>query len=239
MRIGIIDDDSVQLTLLYNLFQMELSSISQREHTINLFKSGAQFLESFTPGTYDFIVLDILMFHMTGIEVAQKIRSLDSNVRLAFCTSSNDFASESYEVNAQHYLLKPITRDSISKLFQRLKIEDIEQERTLFLPDGHPIILRNIIYTEYSNHVVTFYLRNEDPYRLRITQMETEQLLLPHGFFISPYKGITVNMYAIEDCSKDTLTLCDGTQIMITRRKLKEVKDMYKSFCSDLNKTHS
>ena len=236
MRIAIVDDDSFQLTFLYNLINMELSSISHKEHQIDTFDSGVRFLKEWTPNTYDLVVLDILMDHLTGIEVAHKIRETDSHVRLAFCTSSNEFASESYEVNAQHYLLKPITKDSISKLFQRLKLDDMEQERILRLPDGHPVILRNIIYTEYSNHVVTFYVRNETPYRIRITQAETEGLLLPHGFFVSPYKGITVNMHAIIDFTEDMLTMCDGTKLMITRRKLKEVRDTYKHFRLEQNK---
>lgn len=236
MRIAIVDDDSFQLTFLYNLIKMELSSISQKEHQIDTYESGVRFLKEWTPNTYDLVVLDILMDHLTGIEVAHKIRETDSHVRLAFCTSSNEFASESYEVNAQHYLLKPITKDSISKLFQRLKLDDMEQERILRLPDGHQVILRNIIYTEYSNHVVTFYVRNEAPYRLRISQTETENLLLPHGFFLSPTKGITVNMHAITEISEGTLILCDGTKIMIARRKLKEIKDMYVAFRLAQNK---
>lgn len=230
MRIAIVDDDSFQLNFLYYLIKMELDSISAKEHFIDKYESGLHFLESWTPGSYDLIILDIMMEHLTGIEVAHKIREKDTHVRLAFCTASNEFASESYEVNAQHYLLKPITRDSISKLFQRLKLDDMEQERILHLPDGHPVILRNIIYTEYSNHVITFYIRNEAPYRIRITQAETEGLLFPHGFFISPYKGITVNLHAIDDITEDTLTMCDGTKLMITRRKLKEVRDAYKLF---------
>lgn len=236
MRIAIVDDDSFQLTFLYNLIKKELSSISLKQHTIDQYEDGVQFLDTWTPNYYDLIILDILMPHLTGIEVAHKIRSLDSHVRLVFCTSSNEFASESYEVIALHYLLKPITRDSISKLFQRLKLDDMEQERILRLPDDHPVILRDIIYTEYSNHVVTFYIRNEAPYRLRITQAETEGLLFPHGCFISPYKGITVNMYAITDFTEDTLTMCDGTKLQITRRKLKEFRDTYKNFRLEQNR---
>lgn len=229
MRIAIVDDDNFQLTFLYNLIKMELSSASQKKHVIDQYESGVQFLEIWTPGSYDLIVLDILMDHLTGIEVAHKIRAHDPHVRLAFCTSSNEFASESYEVNAQHYLLKPITKDSISKLFQRLKLADMKQ-RILRLPDGHPVILWDIIYTEYSNHVVTFHIRNEAPYRIRTTQAETEELLFPYGCFISPYKGITVNMHAIIDFTEDTLTMCDDTKLLITRRKLKEVRDAYNNF---------
>ena len=40
------------------------------------------------------------MGDLTGVDVARKIRETDHNVRLVFCTTSNDFANESYEVAA-------------------------------------------------------------------------------------------------------------------------------------------
>lgn len=230
MRIAIVDDDEFQLELLYRLIDKEMASFGYGEHAIVKYNNGEAFLEKWQPGEYDLILLDILMHGLTGVDVAYKIRKSDEHVRIAFCTSSNEFASESYDVGAQHYLLKPITRDSIAKMFKRLNIDNMEQARVLRLPDGYSVILRNILYTEYTNHSVTFYIKNEKPYRLRITQTETEALLFPHGYFISPYKGITVNLYAVESMTDDMLNLCDGTKLMVTRRKLKEVKDAYKSF---------
>ena len=230
MRIAIVDDDKIQRFLIYRLITAELSSISTEMHQIDTFESGIQFLEQWKPETYDLIILDILMNRLTGIDVAHRIREADEHVRLAFCTSSNEFASESYEVNAQHYLLKPITADIISKMFKRLNLVHVEQARVIRLPDGHPLVLRNILYTEYSNHTVTFYLKEESPYRIRISQAETEALLFPHGCFLSPYKGITVNLHAVDELIEDTLVLCNGTRLMITRRKLKEVKDAFQTF---------
>mgnify|MGYP000721319838 FL=1 len=44
---------------------------------------------------------------MSGVETAKRIRALDKNVMLVFVTTSNEFASESYAVKANFYLLKP------------------------------------------------------------------------------------------------------------------------------------
>lgn len=48
------------------------------------------------------------MDKLTGVDVARKIRERDSNVKIVFSTTSNEFASESYEVNACYYLRKSI-----------------------------------------------------------------------------------------------------------------------------------
>ena len=97
MRVAFIDDDPNELKILHPYFNdlTDPSTIS-----IDDFSSGEEFLSRFTAGLYDLVVLDIFMGDLTGVDVARKIRETDHNVRLVFCTTSNDFASESYEVAA-------------------------------------------------------------------------------------------------------------------------------------------
>lgn len=54
-------------------------------------------------------VVDIYMGKLTGIDLARKIRSRDEEVRIVFCSSSNEFAAESYELNASYYIRKPVS----------------------------------------------------------------------------------------------------------------------------------
>ena len=97
MRVAFIDDDPNELKILHPYFNdlTDPSTIS-----IDDFSSEEEFLSRFTAGLYDLVILDIYMGDLTGVDVARKIRETDHNVRLVFCTTSNDFASESYEVAA-------------------------------------------------------------------------------------------------------------------------------------------
>ena len=97
MRVAFIDDDPNELKILHTYFNdlTDSSTIS-----IDDFSSGEEFLSRFTAGLYDLVILDIFTGDLTGVDVARKIRETDHNVRLVFCTTSNDFASESYEVAA-------------------------------------------------------------------------------------------------------------------------------------------
>ena len=81
MRVAFIDDDPNELKILHPYFNdlTDPSTIS-----IDDFSSEEEFF----------------MGDLTGVDVARKIRETDHNVRLVFCTTSNDFASESYEVAA-------------------------------------------------------------------------------------------------------------------------------------------
>ena len=232
MRVALVDDDELQLKTLYGLVDDELSSIGDTAHKITVFHSGEEFLTTWECGRYDLIILDIFMGQLTGIELAYKIRETDPQVLLTFCTSSNEYASESFDVGAKHYLRKPITAEGIKKMFSRLNLEEIERNRITVLPDRHTVKLRNILYTDYANHAVTVYIKNDNPHRFRVSHTEVESHLIPHGYFYAPCKGIILNLYEVTtfDEKEGTFVLSNGQVISVVRRKLKDAKDTYTKF---------
>ena len=228
MNIALVDDDKDQLDLLHKVISEELSLIPNAR--IKTFACAEDFLSVWESGSFDLIVLDIFMSGMTGVDLARTIRETDETVRLAFCTSSNEFASESYEVNAQYYLHKPITENSILSMLKRMNIDRIEASRKITLPGGDALAAKNIIYTEYHNHIIFIYQKNGKVTKSRMSQSELEALLLPFGYFCSPSKGIIVNFHEVEDFSDTTLTVSSGALLPISRRKTKEVKDAFAKF---------
>lgn len=232
MRVALVDDDQLHLSALYDLVDNELSSIGDSAHKITAYPSGEEFLSQWECGLYDLIILDIYMGKLTGIELAYKIRETDPQVLLAFCTTSNEFASESFEVGAKHYLRKPITADGIHRMFGRLNLEEVEKNRITTLPDGHTVKLRNILYTDYSNHTVTIHIKYEKPHRFRISHTEVENHLMPHGYFYAPCKGIIVNLYEVKtyDETDGSFVLKTGEVIPVVRRKQKDAKETYTKF---------
>ena len=231
MRIALIDDDSTQISLLSEMILTELSSIGCPEYKIDAYPSGESFLGREQAEIYDVIILDIFMDGLTGIALARKIRQSDDPVHLIFCSASNEFASESYEVNADYYLRKPLTQENVSAMFRRLNLKRMELSQTMVLPNGYSVRLRQILYTNYFNHVVTFYFKTEDSYSLRISQAELEDLLLPYGYFFSPIKGMIINLHEVVKLTKDSFLMSNGKMIHITRRKYKEARETYNRFC--------
>ena len=115
---------------------------------IDSYPSGEAFLESWIAGKYDLVILDIYLFEQNGIAVAEKIRETDYEVRIAFCTSSNEFASETYAVGAKDYLHKPITVEKVSRLLEKVDMAQIEHSRSILLSDGTSLRCRNVVYAE-------------------------------------------------------------------------------------------
>ena len=57
------------------------------------------------------------------------------NVKIVFSTSGNEFASESYEVNARYYLHKPFGIERVKAMLDRIDITGLEKMRAERLPD--------------------------------------------------------------------------------------------------------
>ena len=67
----------------------------------------------------EMLLLDIEMGAMNGVELAKELRQVqkDTMLQLVFITGFTDFIAEGYEVDALHYLIKPVVP---AKLFSVL-----------------------------------------------------------------------------------------------------------------------
>ena len=229
MKIAIVDDDIQMHACLRACFDGLIGGAYEADD----FSSGEDFLSAWKKGSYDLVILDIFMGGMTGVDVAREIRKTDKNVRIVFGTTSNEFASESYEVDACYYLLKPFMRDKIKAMLDRLDIAEMEKSRTVTLPDGTVSVLRDIIYADFASHKVTLHCRDGKNVTVRAPYSEIEPLLCAYPYFFSPYKGIVVNFHEVLSHTADAFSMSDETIIPISRRKSKEALEAYSSFRFD------
>lgn len=238
MRIALADDNAAELSELAQMIESELTAAGLSPEIVT-FSSGAALLENWRVGTYDAVILDIFMGEPNGVETARRIRETDSEVRLAFCTHSNEFAAESYEVSALYYLRKPLTRAGVATMLKRLRLDELERCRMVTLPGGRKVLLHSILFTEYYNHVVTVHLAKVPSLgetaggtlRVRTSQAAMEEALLPLDSFVSPARGIIVNFYAVDRVHRGDLVLRNGQTIRVARRRYKAVQEAYEHFC--------
>lgn len=225
MRIALVDDTKAELDRLQSYIVAEMP-----DSVISTFPSGEDFLSSWKVGQYDLIILDIFMDKLLGIDVAREIRKTDEDARLVFCTTSNEFASESYEVNANYYLLKPITQENVTKMLRIINLAEYERNRFITLPDGQRLILRNMLYSEYHNHIIHISLKQGQKMQTRMSQTEWEALLQEYDFFYSCSKGVVVNFHEVVDESDSMFVMSDQNFMPISRRKSKDSLDAYTKF---------
>jgi DNA-binding response OmpR family regulator len=97
-HILLVDDDTnVLLTLAI--------ALRRQKHDVAVAQSGWKALELLHRQTFDFLISDVSMPGMTGIELAQRVQKM-SNSPIVILTSALDV--ETSETVANHFMPKPV-----------------------------------------------------------------------------------------------------------------------------------
>jgi PAS domain S-box-containing protein len=109
MRVLLVDDDpNVRDTLA-----LLLGSVG---HTVTPAAGGEAALAEFTPGRFDVVISDLGMVGMNGWELAERLRTADTNVAILFLTGWGLRADELARLEAlriTHCLFKPVRLDEL------------------------------------------------------------------------------------------------------------------------------
>lgn len=131
-RVYLCDDIPVQLMMVEDIVR-ECCKDREIRADIVSFGSGEQLLSYIDEnGGADLYILDIIMPGIKGIALGEVLRARGDKGRIVFLTASADYAVDSYRVNAFYYILKPIGRQKImevlDKVFKDCKAEAIDRD---------------------------------------------------------------------------------------------------------------
>lgn len=230
MKIAIVDDIKEEREKLAKMIETPFSMHGYSVTEIDQFAHGDDFLQTFAVGKYDVIFLDIFMGTIDGIEIAKKIRENDHMVKLVFVTTSNDFASESYMVDADGYLLKPCSEEILHKIISRLNLSSLDAARIIQFPDGQSALLRSILYTSYYGHYVSVYLVTGETIKVRTSQNSFADWVSPYPEIFCCNRGLLVNLQNVKRLEADYFVLTSNARIPISRRRLLEAKKIYTEY---------
>lgn len=167
---------------------------------------------------YDILFLDIEMEPegMNGIELAAKLRENDSSIQLVFVTGYMDYIADGYDVEALHYLLKPVTEEKLGSVLARALERVKIREKELFLQttDGSVRVLNSEIrYLEVQRNYVTIHAAEEYTVKRTLGDLEKE---LDESFFRTG-RSFIVNLRFVRKITKTQVFLKDGAQVPLSR----------------------
>lgn len=110
----VVDDEPLARSLL----EQHIADIPFLEH-LGSFKNALLAADFLSKNQVDVLFLDIQMPKLTGIDF---LKSLQHSPTVIFTTAYREYAVESYELQAQDYLLKPITFERFFKAVSRLQV---------------------------------------------------------------------------------------------------------------------
>lgn len=235
-----ICDDSKEDRQRIQDYLARFSFEANTDFLIDEYTDGESLTELYTQSSkrFDIVFLDMEMSGMSGIETAQKIRSLpDRNVLIVFITSYPEYMQDSFDVQASQYLIKPLSYELFKDKLTRIigYLSELEINLRVFTTENEEYILHldDIIcfetlknYRRKSLLIVTT-LKGELQIKGKISDFESE---LADKFFISIHRSVLVNMKYIKRFNAQFLEFTTGRTIEMSRRRAAEVKEAFSKY---------
>lgn len=223
LKIAVCDDNKVDQDYVIDLLR-EYANENGVILEIQTFISAEQFLFQYAEEKdYQIIVLDIEMEKMNGVELAKKLREDNKEIQIFFVTGFSDYISEGYEVDALHYLMKPVSKEKIFRVMEKAVSNLKEEEKILFVQENGEmlkVLTKNIFYVEVFSHSCNIHT-TEGVIETKMTISDLEKKLIDG--FIRVHRSYLVNLEQIKKIAKAEIFLENGSIIPLARRKYKDV----------------
>lgn len=226
LAIAVCDDELLECATISAQIRRLLEKM-QIPFCIRQFGSGRELLECFDQ--FDLIFLDILMGEMDGMETARRCRELAFDKMIIFLSSSRKYVFDAYDVEAFHYLVKPVDEEKLGWVLKRaarkachgngeyLIVSRDRQQRKIFLD--------RVLYMEIKGRQIDVHEElGIFTYYGQIGALEKQ---LQGKAFFRCHKSYLINLKHVEGYNRQEAILDNGERIMIAKRR-------YDGFCQEI-----
>ena len=191
------------------------------------FKSALEAKDFLESQAVDLVFLDINMPKMSGLEF---VKALSNPPAIIFTTAYREFATDSYELEAVDYLVKPITFErffkAVNKVYQRRETPvKSEPDHFYVKVDGHitEVKMDEVLFIEGMKDYIKIYLQDDSRLitLLSLKQVEKE---LPSSQFIRTHRSFIVSKHHVDSIEGNTIHI-QQSQIPIAPNLRSEVLD--------------
>ena len=221
--IAICDDEEKQRVYIKSLVERWLR---QTFHHVKIqeYASSEQFLFEQAYDRTQILFLDIEMEKMDGIALAREIRKHNRQMQIIFVTGYMEYIQEGYDVEALHYLLKPVSQEKIDSVLERA-VERLKTADAMFLVEcGGEVLrlpLKEIRFIESNRNYNIIHADND--YEMRGTLSELEEKL--DEAFVRVGRSCLVNLHYVRRIGKTELILNTGENLPVPRGSYKKLNE--------------
>ncbi len=244
MRVLIVDDEAAaRRRLSIMLDDMDVEVVGEAEN-------GVEALEMAGQRRPDLLLLDISMPEVDGFDVARHLEA--PKPLIVFQTAYNEYALEAFEHEAVDYIVKPVKREKLERALDRarerlggdtpeLSSEVLRQLRSVVGPSlaktsprilvrergGHRLVPYGDITLFTASEGVVYAQTAAAEYLTDYTLKELEERTA--GSFVRLSRSEMVNIESIGRIESNgdgsaTITLADGRELRVARRRAAEVR---------------
>ncbi len=210
IKVAVCDDLEEDRQVLVNLLS-EYTDKNNLYVKIPGISSGEAFLASDTSSIFGFY--GYLMDGINGMETAKALIVRNSRVQIVFESTSTEFAAEAFDIEALHYLVKPVKKEKLFGSWTAFS-DSIYSLRTVNVKVGRleeSIYLSDILYVEADGKRAKVHTK-KGVMEVSMSVAELERVL-PEKEFCRPIRWALVSMREIAAMPTDVLKLSDQTEI--------------------------
>ncbi len=222
-KIAIVDDEDI----IREEIEKEVRLWAQsRKLSLDLetFPSGDSFLFHWpNMKNLDLLLLDIEMEGLNGVKLSKILREEKSPLQIVFITGFMDYIEMGYDVDALHYLLKPIDSLKFQKVLDKAYARRESDKDYLSFETKDEFVrlsMDQILYLEVDGNYLTIHTSDRD-YQIKSSLKQMEDQVDARFFKI--YRSILVNIKYIRSSKKDRLILKNGLELPLARGKYREL----------------
>lgn len=232
LNIAICDDNSTELNQIIEI----VNKIKNVDFHLHQYTNPIDCLNEIKKGKrFDCFLLDILMNEDNGIDIAKEIRKTHIDSPLLFITATPEYALAGYEVSAARYYLKPLDEPKfIEDLTKILEIAHAKKNDYMTITNANGvsrIYLKDIYYIESMLRNVSIHTKDKTYTMVgKISKLEEQ---LENSQFIRVHKSFLVNLRYIQNIFKNTITLDNGEEILLSKHRSKEIHECFVKYIQE------
>jgi DNA-binding LytR/AlgR family response regulator len=217
----VVDDEPMALRLIES-YAMKTPFLSLEKKCANAF----EVMEYLTDHEVDLIFLDIQMPELTGLQLS---KVLPEHTRVVFTTAFDQYAVESYKVDALDYLLKPFNYEEFlhaaTKARKWFALQREEKKKSEEVPNDYFFIkseykqikvkFADILYIEGMKEYLKIWVTTQKkPYLTLMTLKKVEEEL-PSDQFMRIHRSFIIALNKIDEVERNQVII-NGQRITVS-----------------------
>ncbi len=228
MHIAVCDDEEVQRKLIIKYLR-EWAKAQDKLIEITEFSSGEGLLFRWEDEKgFDLLILDIEMGSLSGIELAKKIRIENEDIPILFITGYETYMAQGYEVSAIQYLLKPLSKEKLFIVLDKLQRHTKPEAKLTFHTEDRILLLTpsEIWFAEAQGHY-SLLCTSHGSYLLRHSITELSKTLEGQKGFVRCHRSYLVNLRHISAITRNEIVMDDSKTLPISRSAYQMVNEAF------------
>lgn len=178
----------------------------------------------------DFLLLDIDMPEMDGIEAARILNARGINYKIVMLTSKAERFKEAFKIGAFRFVTKPIMTEEFFEAVDEVRERMTGMEKVQAYRDGilYEVLQREIFYLMADGNTVRIFTKHEE-YRSEKPLKEWAEELDERMFFVC-HRSYIINLGKVAEIDKDLAVLISGEKVPIARRKRTDLRQSFMIF---------